>query len=241
MYQIKYEESINQLNDSEEEYHLEEVKNPHDKIFRKALEKKENVIQIINEFLEKEDKITEEDVEKYSSSYILDKLKNSEADVVYKIKNKDVFFLIEHQTKVDYSMPYRILKYELAIIDSVIIDEKGRYKNKEYKYPIIIPIVLYTGENKWNAELDLRKVQLGWKRYNGLELSKYNVYDINNISDEKLLKEKPIVNKLMLMEKSKTEMEFIENLKKISKEFNDGNKKYADEEIKFFIMSVKAI
>ncbi len=226
LYKEKYENNTTELNDNKEEYETAEIKNPHDKIFRKALDKKENAIQIINEFLKKEDKITKDDIEKYNSSYISNKLKNSEADVVYKIKNENIFFIIEHQTKIDYSMPYRMLKYEIEIIESVLIDEKEEYKNKRYQYPNIIPIVLYTGEREWNAELDLRKIQLKWRNYKGLELSRYNIYDIN---------------KIMLIEKSITEEELIENLNKISKELKNKELKYTKEEKDFFIIAVKAI
>ena len=77
-----------------------EIKNPHDKIFRKLLDRKENAVEIINKFLEKGDKITKEDIEKYNSSYISNKLRNSEADVVYKIKNENVFFIIDFKIVV---------------------------------------------------------------------------------------------------------------------------------------------
>ncbi len=241
LYKEKYENNTTELNDNEEKYETTEIKNPHDKIFRKLLDKKENAVQIINEFLEKEEKITKDDIENYNSSYISNKLKNSEADVVYKIKNENVFFIIEHQTKIDYSMPYRMLKYEIEIIESVLVDEKEEYKNKRYEYPNIIPIVLYTGRKEWNAELDLKKIQLKWRNYKGLELSKYNLYDINKISNERLLKEKSIINKIMLMEKATTKKEFIENLNKISKELKNKELKYTKEEKDFFIIAVKAI
>ena len=96
-----------QLNENTENYHY--VNNLHDKIFRKVLDNKKEAVQIINKVLKKEDKITEKEIEKYTSSYISSNLRNSEADIVYKIKDKEIFFLIEHQTKIDYSMPYRIL------------------------------------------------------------------------------------------------------------------------------------
>ena len=59
-------------------------------------------------------------------------LKNKEADVIYKLKNREVFFLIEHQTKIDYTMPLRILEYETQIMESAIdnVNDKIRmYKN----------------------------------------------------------------------------------------------------------------
>jgi hypothetical protein len=52
------------------------------------LNKKKDAIKIINRILQKEDSITEEEIEKYNSSYISKELKNSESDVVYKLKNK---------------------------------------------------------------------------------------------------------------------------------------------------------
>ena len=92
------------------------------------------------------EKITENEIEKYNSSFISEELKNSESDVVYKMKNENVFFLIEHQTKIDYSMPYRILKYELNLIESVENDNK--YIGKWHEYSLVIPIVLYTKEER---------------------------------------------------------------------------------------------
>ena len=216
------------LNDINEEYQY--INNSHDKIFRKALEDKNNAIKIINRIL-KEDKVSMDEIEKYNSSYISSKLANSEADIVYKIINQDMFFLIEHQTKIDYSMPYRILKYELEIIESVLIDKN--YKNKKYKYPIVIPIVLYTGNKKWNAKLDLRKVQLKWKNYEGQEFSRYNILDINDFNNEELLQEDSLISKIMIIEKSKTERELEENLEKIIDIMKKNEKIYTQEQKEF--------
>ena len=112
-------------------------------------------------------------------------------------------------------MPYRILQYELEIISSVLVDKK--YIDRDYKFPEIIAIVLYTGNQKWNANLDLRSSQYKWKKYEGQELSKYNIIDINQIEDEELLEENSIISKVMLIEKSKTEDDLWNNLNKIYK------------------------
>ena len=107
-------------------------------------------------------------------------------------------------------MPYRILKYELNIIESVLTDIS--YVNKKYEYPLVIPIVLYTGKEKWNAALNLRNIQYKWKNYNEQELSKYNILDINEISDNELLKENSIISKIMYTKKEK---EFLEKSTKV--------------------------
>ena len=177
------------------------------------------------------EKITENEIEKYNSSFISEELKNSESDVVYKMKNENVFFLIEHQTKIDYSMPYRILKYELNLIESVENDNK--YIGKWHEYSLVIPIVLYTGKEKWNAKLDLRSIQYKWRDYKGQELSRYNILDINEISDSELLEEKSIISKIMLIEKSKTEEKLCETLNRIYIEISKNATVYTKEERKF--------
>lgn len=225
------------LSDNSEEYNY--INNIHDKIYRKLLENKKNAVRVINNFFKITDKIEETQIEKYNSSYISDDLKNSEADIVYKVKDEEVFFLIEHQTKIDYSMAYRILKYELSIIESSLAETKLRYQNKGYIYPLIIPIVLYTGMKKWDAKLNLIEIQSKWKKYEGIELSKYNILDINDLNNKELMKEENIISKLLIIEKSNTQKEFIENLKEILKELN--NKSYTKEEIKLCEITIKAM
>jgi predicted transposase/invertase (TIGR01784 family) len=240
LYKKKYEtkdiQDI-QLNDQEEEYQY--INNSHDKIFRKSLENKKDAIRVINSFLKLESQIKEEDIEKYNSSYITDKLKNSEADIVYKIKDKDIFFLIEHQSKIDYSMAYRILKYEISIIDSVLIETKEKYKNKNYRYPVVIPIVLYTGAQEWNAELNFKNIQSEFKNFEGIELARYSIFDINKLDNKELLKEENIISKLIVLEKSKTREQFIENVEKISNELN--KKCYTKDERRICKIATKAI
>lgn len=216
----------------EQKYNFDKVNNLHDKICRKALDKKKDVVKIINRVLDKNYKIFESEIEKYNSSYISDELKNSESDVVYKMKDKNIFFLIEHQTKIDYLMPYRILKYELNIMDSILVDIK--YINKKYEYPQIIPIVLYTGKEKWNAKLDLRSAQCKWDKYKEKELSRYNILDINKMSDKELLEENSIISKILLIEKSRTQQKLYENLNKIYNKINEDKTTYSKKEKEFF-------
>lgn len=222
------------LSDTIEDYNY--INNLHDKIFRKSLNNKNDTLRIINKLLKENDKMLLDDIEieKYNSSYITNKLKNSEADIVYKVKDKEVFFLIEHQTKIDYSMPYRILKYEVDIIESFLIDKK--YNRKNFKYPVVIPIVLYTGKRKWDANLDLRENQLKWNNNDGIEFSKYNIIDVNDFDNEELLNEESFISKLMLIEKSKTEKELIENFNKIKLKMNNKNNIYTQEQKELLII-----
>ena len=206
---IKYQNFLNRkvtiLKEDPEIYILgssktnKKINNEHDKIFRKILNVKAEAADFINEALNLKNRITEDQIEKYNSSFVTESLENQESDVIYKLKNKNIFFLIEHQTKIEYTMPIRILEYEMSIIKSAIDHKK--YGQKDYKIPRVIPIVLYTGKRKWNAKTYINEIQEQFEDFEDLAFSKYNVIDINNIAEEKLLKDNNYLSKIMLLEK----------------------------------------
>ena len=174
------------------------------------MDKKEEAIALINQAIKI--KLNAEEIEKYTSSFVSKIFQNREADIVYKYKNKNIFFLIEHQTKIDYSMPYRILEYEIEIMKSAI--DIRKVKNKEYKLPLVIPIVLYTGKKKWDAKRYLEESQETLDDVK-IKAGNYNLVDINDFTKEELLQGKTLISKMMLLEKSESTEESIEMLEKI--------------------------
>ena len=183
------------------------------------MDKKEEAIALINQAIKI--KLKAEEIEKYTSSFVSKIFQNREADIVYKYKNKNIFFLIEHQTKIDYSMSYRILEYEIEIMKSAI--DIRKVKNKEYKLPLVIPIVLYTGKKKWDAKRYLEESQ---ETLDSVEIKagNYNLVDINDFTKEELLQEKTLISKMMLLEKSESTEESIEMLEKIIPNTNKEEK-----------------
>ena len=198
------------MSDQYEKYYV--VNHQHDKIFRTVLDRKSDAIALINKALNTQLEV--QDIEKYNSSFINKVFQNREADIVYKIKDRSIFILIEHQTKVDYLMPYRILEYEVAIMQSAI--DLDKIKNKESKIPLVISIVLYTGNKKWNAKKYLEENQ---EKIEGIEngLENYNLIDINELTEKELLEDNSFISKMMLIEKSKNTENIVEILEKIVK------------------------
>lgn len=85
----------------------------HDKIFKDILQNKKEMANFLNNFIEY--KVSPDDLENYNPNYITKNFKYKQIDILYKVKGKQIFILVEHQTKVDYSMPYRVLNYCIAI------------------------------------------------------------------------------------------------------------------------------
>ena len=88
--------------------------------------------------------------ETLDKSFITDHYKETESDLIYKLKLRRktvyIYVLLEFQSKVDRFMVLRVLFYIL----SFYMDYTANYKRIK-KLPAIFPIVLYNGKRKWSA------------------------------------------------------------------------------------------
>ena len=197
----------------------------HDKIIKKILENKKEAAEFINRAIKLREPIKSDDLINYNKEYITEFFEIRAADVVYKFKNNNVFFLIEHQQKVDYSMPYRIFEYKSEILKSNV-DREG-IKQKSYKVPLIIATVIYTGLGKWKVPQDLLQVQEEYATYLKEQLginSFYVLEDVNKYSNQELVESDNLLEKIFLLEKSKNEEEVKENFIKIIEKLNSEEK-----------------
>ena len=204
--------TINTKRNIRQQLKARRINNEHDKIFRTVLDKKTDVSKFLNKFLGLN--IKTEELEKYNSSYIDPKFKNKEADIVYRIKDKNIFLLIEHQTKIDKDMPYRLLDYSNGIMRSASEDKKR---------PSVIPIVLYTGKTKWKIENETIEKQHFFKEVKLID-GEFNLIDINDFSKKELLEDDIFITKMMLVEKCKDEIEMVQALEKIENKIKEEDK-----------------
>ena len=197
------------------------IHHEHDKIIKKILEDKKEAADFINRAIKLYEPIKPDDLISYNKEYITNLFEIREADIVYKFKNNNVFFLIEHQRKIDYSMPYRIFEYKSEILKSNV--DRERIKQKNYKAPLIIAVVIYTGSGKWKVPQNLLQVQEQCNTYLKEQLginSFYVLEDVNKYPNEKLLESNNFLEKIFLLEKSKNEEEVKENFIKIIEKLN---------------------
>lgn len=126
------------------------INKPHDKFFKETMINIENSRSFMENYLPSEilnivdfDNLT---VEK--DSYIDEELEEYFSDILFKtnINQKEgyIYFLFEHKSYVSDTISLQLLKYILKIW------EQKFKKEKQKKLPLIIPMVIYHGENKWN-------------------------------------------------------------------------------------------
>ena len=104
---------------------------------------------------------------KEALEYINKYFERRESDILYKIIDKDVYILVEQQSKVDYRMPRRIFEYCMEIMLTI----EGKDNNFLYKNPIILPIVIYTGENNWNVNTNFSDTQENYKEFQNYKIN----------------------------------------------------------------------
>ena len=200
----------------------------HDKLFRKILNDEEEIVKLINEELEPEEKIKVGDIEKYETKYITKLYEERESDIVYKLKDKEVFFLIEEQTKVDMRMAERIAEYTVAIMNS-------RRGLKDKPTATVVPIVIYAGRARWTAKKDLIETQEEFRHYKGSSLFlRYNLVDIRNV--EEAIRRGTAIARMSVIEKLNTTEEVMEAIDKFADNLETGKEiKEFTEEVEYIL------
>ena len=223
--EIKEDQEKYILNNIIDEDLKNDINNKHDKLFKDLFSHKDEVAKFLNKYLKLEVPITENQLEEYKTEYVTSLYEKRETDIVYKLKDKNIFFLIEHQSTIDRSMSFRISDYSNLIIKQAI--DKKKMKKSDYKFPRVVPIVLYTGNIEWNANLKLEEIQETLPGYNETNEG-YKIIDINKYSKEELLSDNLLISRGMAIEKSRTNEEFMQNLAEIARDIREKQIPYGE-------------
>lgn len=152
-------------------YEVIEENNHKEKVIKKLRNKKQ-LCKLLNYFFNFNTKIKEDSIEEIKNI----KLNTSNDSILIKIKDKGIYIFIEHLIKIDYNMAYKCLNYSIEIIKQwKVLNENP--KNK--RYPIVIPIIIYTGDKKWNAKKDFKDLRLTYSSFENSRINlAYNIIDL---------------------------------------------------------------
>lgn len=105
----------------------------------KLVKNKQIIIKLLNNFFEMPRKLKITDLQ---FSYELREEKDN--IILYKIKEKEMYIFIKLIDKNNYNFCYEIFESSMKIIKRW---EEKRYR-KDINYPIVIPIIIYIGEER---------------------------------------------------------------------------------------------
>lgn len=122
------------------------------------------------------------------TSYIEDDLREHCSDIVHKLKIKNskknvyIYTLVEHQSSAVKLMPFRILKYQAAIMDKHLKETKGS------ELPLVFPLVLYNGtRTPYPHSSELADLFIDREVYQKLPLGNFKLLDLTITDDNELL------------------------------------------------------
>lgn len=211
---------------------IEEIDKKHDKMFKTILSKKGEMAKFLNNFLDLKETIKEENLVQCPTEIITKNYKGKYMDILYKFKQIPIYFLVEHQSTVDKGMLERMATYVQGIM----------HKEKNYGcglYPIVVPIVVYTGIQTWNVKTKFLEKQYQIKNYEKYQISWfYNLITVQDFTFEELEEKKTLFSSFMIIEKCKNKIQLTSQIEKMIKTIeNEEDKKVLVEIIENIIVS----
>jgi hypothetical protein len=216
----------------------------HDEGYRKIMADKDSFLHFLNKYIEASwvGGITADDLEQINTTYIDDDYLKRESDIIYKIESKNVFFytLLELQSEPDFSMPFRLLKYMVNLLDDIFKNtEESKRTAKSFKLPAIVPIVLYNGEGSWTPVMSFKEYTSNYGDFGDNIIDfKYILFDLNRYNESDILttyKLLDFVFTLDLKHYSRSISDSDETLRKLAKLPHE----LTDDEIKEFLRWIK--
>ena len=184
------------------ENQAQDAENPkHDKGYKSLLSNNGVFLHFLRKYFAESwiDNISPDDMERVDKSFITEEYKNIDSDLIYKLKinGSDVYFyvLIELQSEVDFTMPFRLLNYMVELLNVIFKNTKKEVRErKDFRLPAIVPIVLYNGKDNWTSAMTLREYTENCEFFgNNIIDFRYLLLDLNR-TDENAIE--PVENPL---------------------------------------------
>ena len=118
-----------------------------------------------------------------------------------------VVALIEHKSYVDYDVAMQLLRYMVCIWYDWAKDRDHpqEHRNKEFRYPPVIPIVYYEGKQEWTAGLRLRdRILFSELFVDFIPDFTYRIVENRKYTQDELLLREDEISLLMLLNRIQT-------------------------------------
>jgi predicted transposase/invertase (TIGR01784 family) len=207
------------------------VKDFYDRSYKKIFSNKGFIKYLLQGFVKLKwvDLIDFERITLEPVSFIDRLFKKKEADIIWKLPLKNgseayLYLLLEFQSGVDYNMALRFASYILNFYATEL------KKKKRDKLPVVFPLLLYNGKQRWTAARRLQDmidvIDPSLRDY--LIRFKYFTIDIGSFSKRSLVKLKNnLITAIFLLETARNE----EELKKVLEEMIDIVRTEADKDL----------
>jgi len=196
--------------------------NPHDKRHKELFSNKRSFLSLLKDCIKEPwvYQLDESSITKSNNSFILQDFSEKEADIVYEatLNGKKVIFyiLLELQSKVDYRMPYRLLLYIVEILrDYYNHSDVNERDNKDFKFPVVFPIVFFSAKDTWTVPLNLHDMFSDYEIFGDYVLNfEYMLVNAKGYDNDTLKGfSSKLLGLILMLEKAKNDLEFYSSIR----------------------------
>lgn len=186
------------------------IEHEHDVGYKKVFSKKRNFLHFIRKYIQVDwvNNIDENDLILIDKSFVEADYKDKESDIIYKIKFQDseiIFYvLLELQSTVDRTMPFRLLKYMVELMKREFDNTpENERKLTDYRLPAVVPIILYNGSDNWTAVRNFKEYLQGYEKFGDYIIDfKYLLFDLNRTTEETILSTNQLLDMIFALDQN---------------------------------------
>ena len=181
----------------------------YDKGYKRVLSRRRNFLHFLQKYIRLGwiDHVGEDDIELIDKSFIDDDFRERESDIVYRVRSGDmdvVFYVIlELQSRVDFTMPFRLLVYMAELLKRLFRDTpKNERERSGFRLPAVVPIVLYNGGEPWTAVRSFSGYTNGSALFGDNILDfQYLVLDLGSEDEQHILDTNTLLDNVFLLDR----------------------------------------
>jgi predicted transposase/invertase (TIGR01784 family) len=186
------------------------IRKKHDKGYKRILLRKRNFLHFLKKYIGADwtASIDEKDLVLISNTMIDEEHQNEESDVIYKLRFKDreiIFYvLLEMQSRVDKTMPFRLLKYMVELMKREFENTPENERTlADYRLTPVIPVIVYNGVDNWTVSRNFKEYLQGYEQFGEYIIDfKYFLFDLNREGDETLVSTNELLDIVFMMDKT---------------------------------------
>ena len=249
----KLKQKIQNNTTSEEKENIQnttdKTDNRYDKGYKRIFSIKKNFLDFIKKYISLNwmMELTENDLELINKEFTTVQFDTYESDLIYKVNTKEgtiyLFFLLELQSYNDFTMPFRLLVYMIAIwMDYFKNCDKNVRKQKDFRLPAIMPIVLHNGEKNWTASRNFKEMIAHANVFGEYVVNfKYELVSINELTISKIKNSNTLIDNIFLADKKRTRKDWIDGIPELIRRIREMNKDDFNEWITWFFNVIKVL
>ncbi|MBD3314867.1 MAG: Rpn family recombination-promoting nuclease/putative transposase, partial [Chitinivibrionales bacterium] len=178
-----------------------QLNNPHDLFFKEVFGQKEAALGFFRAYLPSEvfALLEPDSLERVNAAFVDQELTEHFSDILYAVSIQGMpaylYLLFEHKSYVDEQTPLQLLRYMVRIWESHLKEDRTAKR-----LPVIIPLVLYHGPERWKVGCDFRnlfEVNEVLTRY--IPTFAAEIYDLSHLPDEEIRGELLVRASLLVM------------------------------------------